>query len=139
MPGEPRSVFSGCAPSALFSHWTGTLRAAMTIMDKDDIGSAEVEHVDHRRSEKGAVNALLVFSCIVFGAASFIFGYDDKIISPLAALPPFVSIREGLLASLPVVQMLTLILRSQNSKALTRKPVHLPSQHAIKIWSSLYH
>ncbi|KAJ5231357.1 uncharacterized protein N7469_005945 [Penicillium citrinum] len=64
-------------------------------MDKDDIGSAEVEHVDHRRSEKGAVNALLIFSCIVFGAASFIFGYDDKIISPLAALPLFVAKFQG--------------------------------------------
>ncbi|KAJ5677489.1 uncharacterized protein N7477_003122 [Penicillium maclennaniae] len=40
---------------------------------------------------KGAVNALLVLVCVVFGGASFIFGYDDKLISPVAALTPFVS------------------------------------------------
>lgn len=54
-----------------------------------ECGSAEVEHVVY--SEKGAVNALLVLVCVVFGASSFMFGYDDKLISPVAALTPFVS------------------------------------------------
>lgn len=54
-----------------------------------ECGSTEVEHVAY--SEKGAVNALLVLACVVFGAASFMFGYDDKLISPVAALTPFVS------------------------------------------------
>lgn len=90
MQEEPPLLSRACTPATLFSHWAWSLRAAMNV-DKNDIASAEVEHVDPRRSEKGAVNFLLVFSCIVFGAASFIFGYDDKLISPLAALIPFVS------------------------------------------------
>lgn len=63
----------------------------MAMSDKDEHGSAEVEHVDRSTREKGAVNARLVFACIVFGAASFMFGYDDKLISPVAALSGFVS------------------------------------------------
>ena len=63
----------------------------MTTSDKDEHGSAEVEHVDSSTRQKGAVNARLVFACIVFGAASFMFGYDDKLISPVAALSGFVS------------------------------------------------
>lgn len=90
MQVEPRLLSRACTPTALLSHWAWSLRAAMNV-DKDEIASAQVEHVDPRKSEKGAVNFLLVFSCIVFGAASFIFGYDDKLISPLAALTPFVS------------------------------------------------
>ncbi len=41
--------------------------------------------------DKGAVNFLLVLSCLAFGAGSFLFGYDDKVISPVAATPFFVS------------------------------------------------
>lgn len=63
----------------------------MSMADKDEYGSAEVEHVDPSAREKGVVNARLVFACIVFGAASFMFGYDDKLISPVAALSGFVS------------------------------------------------
>lgn len=40
--------------------------------------------------EKGAVNALMILACIAFGSASFVFGFDDKVISPLAALSEFV-------------------------------------------------
>ncbi|KAJ5204026.1 uncharacterized protein N7498_004905 [Penicillium cinerascens] len=58
-----------------------------------ECGSAEVEHVVY--SEKGAVNALLVLVCVVFGASSFMFGYDDKLISPVAALTPFVEKFQG--------------------------------------------
>ncbi len=41
--------------------------------------------------DKGAVNFLLLLSCLAFGAGSFLFGYDDKVISPVAATPYFVS------------------------------------------------
>lgn len=58
--------------------------------DKDGCDSAEVEHIDHTHHGKRAVNALLVLACTVFAAASFIFGYDDKLISPVIALPLFV-------------------------------------------------
>ncbi|KAJ5966073.1 hypothetical protein N7481_012787 [Penicillium waksmanii] len=94
MQVESRLLSRACTPTALLSHWAWSLRAAMNV-DKNEIASAEVEHVDPRRSEKGAVNFLLVFSCIIFGAASFIFGYDDKLISPLAALTPFVAKFQG--------------------------------------------
>lgn len=90
MPAETRRFFLTIAPIAFFSHWAGSLRLAMTA-DKDGCGSAEIEHVDHSRQEKGAVNTLLVMACVVFGAASFMFGYDDKVISPVAALTAFVS------------------------------------------------
>lgn len=38
-----------------------------------------------------AVNPFLIFACVTFAAASFLFGYDDKVISPIIALEPFVS------------------------------------------------
>ncbi|OKO98533.1 hypothetical protein PENSUB_9209 [Penicillium subrubescens] len=71
--------------------WAGSLRTMMAMTDKHDSESPEVEHVDDSTQEKGAVNARLVFACIVFGAASFMFGYDDKLISPVAALTGFES------------------------------------------------
>lgn len=40
--------------------------------------------------DKGAVNVLLIMACVAFGSASFLFGYDDKVISPVAALTAFV-------------------------------------------------
>lgn len=33
-----------------------------------------------------------IFACVTFAAASFLFGYDDKVISPIIALKPFVSL-----------------------------------------------
>ncbi|KAJ5675924.1 hypothetical protein N7462_008821 [Penicillium macrosclerotiorum] len=63
--------------------------------DKEDLVQPEVEHIDQSGQEKGPVNALLVFACIVFGAASFMFGYDDKLISPIAALASFVEKFQG--------------------------------------------
>jgi hypothetical protein len=59
------------------------------MMFKGD--SAEIQHVDFSHSHpRKAINAQLIFACTVFGAASFLFGFDDKIISPVAALPAFV-------------------------------------------------
>lgn len=56
-------------------------------------GSTETQHVDYSDRDsrrKSAINVQLIFACTVFGAASFLFGFDDKIISPVAALPGFV-------------------------------------------------
>jgi len=76
----------------LLLHWFSTIRDAMTF-EKKECDSAEIQHVDfsdsHPSSRK-AINAQLIFACTVFGAASFLFGFDDKIISPVAALPAFV-------------------------------------------------
>lgn len=58
--------------------------------DKGGVESAEIEHIDHTHHGQRAVNALLILACTVFAAASFIFGYDDKLISPVMALPQFV-------------------------------------------------
>ncbi|KAJ5166479.1 uncharacterized protein N7482_005260 [Penicillium canariense] len=93
MEAESRQSSRAFAPSALLSYWARSLRTM--VADKDEAGSAEVEHVDHSSPEKGAVNARLVFVCIVFGAASFMFGYDDKLISPVAALTGFVEKFQG--------------------------------------------
>lgn len=43
-------------------------------------------------AEGKAVNPFLIFACVTFAAASFLFGYDDKVISPIMALHPFVSL-----------------------------------------------
>lgn len=43
------------------------------------------------RPDEGAINSMLVLSCLAFGASSFLFGYDDRVISPVAATPAFVS------------------------------------------------
>lgn len=63
----------------------------MTNSTKETVGTAQVAHIDGASWGKSAVNARLIFACVVFCAASFVFGYDDKLISPVAALPAFVS------------------------------------------------
>ncbi|KAL4910945.1 hypothetical protein BDW74DRAFT_184547 [Aspergillus multicolor] len=62
-------------------------------------------------SDKDAVNALLILACIAFGCASFVFGFDDKVISPLAALSAFVEDFQG---PNPVDGSLVLTARNQN-------------------------
>lgn len=64
---------------------------------QEDISSIHIQHVDGLKStpemidpQKGAVNAFLILACIAFGSASFLFGYDDKVISPIAALSAYV-------------------------------------------------
>ena len=66
-------------------------------MEKDF--STQVQHIDEQGrnvvlasetdSEK-VWNPLLVLSCVAFGCTSILFGYDDKVISPVAAMRPFV-------------------------------------------------
>ncbi|KAI7781292.1 sugar transporter [Diaporthe eres] len=46
-------------------------------------------------AEGNAVNPFLIFACVTFAAASFLFGYDDKVISPIIALKPFVEKYQG--------------------------------------------
>ncbi|KAJ5034001.1 hypothetical protein NUH16_005419 [Penicillium rubens] len=78
-------------------------------------GSTETQHVDYSDSDaprkSHAINALLIFACTVFGAASFLFGFDDKIISPVAALPDFVEKFQG---PNPVTGKYVLTARNQN-------------------------
>ncbi|KAB5518931.1 general substrate transporter [Coniochaeta sp. 2T2.1] len=62
--------------------------------------TGEAEHVsatttDVVKPDKGAVNVLMIMSCLAFGAASFLFGYDDKVISPIAATPFFIKNFQG--------------------------------------------
>lgn len=38
------------------------------------------------------INAFLIYTCTTFAAASLLFGFDDKVISPIVALQPFVCI-----------------------------------------------
>lgn len=54
------------------------------------VAETETETNASSISDEGAVNALLILACIAFGSASFVFGFDDKVISPLAALTAFV-------------------------------------------------
>ncbi|KAJ5753804.1 uncharacterized protein N7511_007957 [Penicillium nucicola] len=80
---------------SLFRHWSGSIRA---MGQKQDGCDADIQCVDllHEKRVGKAINAQLIFACAVFGAASFLFGFDDKIISPVAALVPFVEKFQGL-------------------------------------------
>ncbi|KAL3470263.1 general substrate transporter [Aspergillus californicus] len=62
-------------------------------------------------SDRGAINTLLILACLAFGSASFVFGFDDKVISPLAALSEFVQDFQG---QNPVDGTLVLTARNQN-------------------------
>lgn len=84
----------------------------------EDDKSAGVQHVDGVGStspaispDKGAVNALLILACIAFGSASFLFGYDDKVISPVVALSAYVEKFQGIN---PVTGGLVLTARNQS-------------------------
>jgi hypothetical protein len=79
--------------TTLLWHWFVSIRAAMSCA-KQDSSAADIQHVDllHEGRSGTAINAQLIFACTVFAAASFLFGFDDKIISPVAALVPFVSV-----------------------------------------------
>jgi hypothetical protein len=63
------------------------------LHEKEDTVTEEGKTVISRdvAPDKGAVNILLLVACVAFGSASFLFGYDDKVISPVAALDAFVS------------------------------------------------
>ncbi|KAK9477820.1 putative MFS alpha-glucoside transporter [Lipomyces japonicus] len=62
-------------------------------------------------AKKSALNSLLIFACVAFGSASFLFGYDDKVISPVAALTGFVEKFQG---RDPTTGKLVLTARNQN-------------------------
>lgn len=85
------------AALTLIWHWGSSIRNAMSGLScVKEHDSAEIQHVNFSeapgQSHTGnAINAQLILACVVFGAASFLFGFDDKIISPVAALPAFVS------------------------------------------------
>ncbi|KAL6248662.1 hypothetical protein RBB50_004917 [Rhinocladiella similis] len=66
--------------------------------------STEIQHVDEygrnvvlsseTTSEK-VWNPLLILSCVAFGCTSILFGFDDKVISPVAAMEQFVEKFQG--------------------------------------------
>ncbi|KAL2005563.1 hypothetical protein VTN00DRAFT_10056 [Thermoascus crustaceus] len=73
----------------------------------DECKKIDVQHVDgvletekttppNLEEEGRAVNALLILACIAFGAASFLFGFDNNIISPVVALEEFVHKYQGI-------------------------------------------
>lgn len=62
-------------------------------------GSATAIEVDHTHDpvasgadfdNESPWNFFLILSCFTVGASSVLFGYDDKIVSPVAAMTPFV-------------------------------------------------
>lgn len=64
-----------------------------SVSQHEEKGETNVEAVTSNKQAIGhAINPLLIFSCITVGASSMLFGYDDKVISPIAALEPFVSL-----------------------------------------------
>lgn len=61
----------------------------------------EVQHVDKEDVQHVVLlsevdsaqvwNPMLVLTCVFFAASSMLFGFDDKVISPVAAMGTFVS------------------------------------------------
>lgn len=55
----------------------------------DELKAEVVSHQEDGESlppitaQGNAVNPFLIFACVTFAAASFLFGYDDKVISPV--------------------------------------------------------
>ncbi|OJJ38523.1 hypothetical protein ASPWEDRAFT_36172 [Aspergillus wentii DTO 134E9] len=81
------------------------------LISRTDKGKTrQIQHVD-APCHGPTVNAFLVLACTVFGAASFLFGFDDKIISPVAALKPFVEKYQG---PNPVTGQYAFTARNQN-------------------------
>ncbi|EOD51388.1 putative sugar transporter protein [Neofusicoccum parvum] len=79
-------------------------------VDSDD-GVYHHEQVVDIKPEGNAVNTFLIMTCTVFAAASFLFGFDDKVISPIVALEPFVSKYQG---RNPTTDELVFTARNQN-------------------------
>jgi hypothetical protein len=101
----------------------------------------DVQHVDEQGrnvvlasstdSEK-VFNRLLILSCVAFGCTSILFGYDDKVISPVAAMVPFVR------RPYTLYRIRLIVHRSRNFKVTTRRPVATSSVLATKTWCSAY-
>ncbi|PWY78601.1 sugar transporter [Aspergillus eucalypticola CBS 122712] len=77
---------------------------------------SHVQHVDFASesrtpSKERTVNFFLLLTCAAFGSASLVFGFDDKIISPVAALAPFVDKYQG---PEPLTGKLVLTARNQS-------------------------
>ncbi|KNG85816.1 putative sugar transporter [Aspergillus nomiae NRRL 13137] len=98
------------------------MTSTKSVVDSDihstvDSDTSDVQHLDltstesHCPSKERTVNVFLLVTCVVFGAASFLFGFDDKIISPVAALDPFVERYQG---PNPSTGRYTLTARNQN-------------------------
>ncbi|KAK9364970.1 general substrate transporter [Lipomyces kononenkoae] len=78
----------------------------IAIADFEEKGEENaVEDVDNRLGESvvydkrplgRVVNLFLVFSLMVFGASTLLFGFDNNVVSPIAALEPFVRKYQGI-------------------------------------------
>ncbi|CAG9951564.1 unnamed protein product [Clonostachys rosea f. rosea IK726] len=90
-------------------------------------GSATAIEVDHTHDpvasgadfdNESPWNFFLILSCFTVGASSVLFGYDDKIVSPVAAMTPFVERFQGLDPSVE-----TPILTSKNQTLVFAVPL----------------
>lgn len=112
--------------------------------------SGDIQHVDEEgrnvvlASQTGSDkvwNPLLILSCVAFGCTSVLFGYDDKVVSPVAAMEPFVSqnILWGDCKGF-VDKRLTWYdcRRLPSSKAPIPRLATLSSPQEIRIWSFVY-
>lgn len=77
------------------SHNGVACSVANTSIDDKSVGAIAVDEgpvlmVDQVRGH--TFNILLIVSCVAFASSQFLFGFDNVVISPILALPPFVSI-----------------------------------------------
>jgi hypothetical protein len=68
------------------------MKTTMAAHDEEPQVSTAEDATTTIKPHQGAVNLQLICSCLAFGAASFLFGYDDKVISPVAATQYFVRV-----------------------------------------------
>lgn len=64
-----------------------------------------------------AMCPMLMYSIVVIGASAFLYGYDNAIVSPVAALQPFVSID---LTQSYLPRLANELVRSSDTKASTQ-------------------
>jgi sugar porter (SP) family MFS transporter len=105
----PRSIASESVIEREKGTFVDVHRVNSNSSPQPDIADSEVVFPDESR----AVNTLLVVACLTFGASSFLFGYDDKVISPLVSLELFVSSRSPPLHN---TESLDLLMSSQVKK-----------------------
>ncbi|KAE8422561.1 hypothetical protein BDV36DRAFT_291390 [Aspergillus pseudocaelatus] len=100
LPHGPGSIVLALRTETDHIHWHSLLKIrAISFKDRiDDVDAVEAQHIDVLRDgqTRNAINTCLIFTCTVVSAASFLFGFDDKIISPVAASPASVMKFQGL-------------------------------------------
>ena len=70
---------------------TGDRNRRRSYAEINRIGSVSGPVIPADELEGSVINSLLILTCVAFRASSFLFSFDNAIISPVVALPTFIS------------------------------------------------